>query len=136
MSQILTISSGIYPFGARRASPGKRRETFPSPIVSKGLNMLSICPKIRSKFTNRACRLSRTGAIAKGGDSPSKGKECMAKGRDTIREVEDGIGKGIVSICDKEGGIGEDLVRIGVVGDRICVVADRICLVGDKICIL
>ncbi|HXC06442.1 MAG TPA: hypothetical protein VNZ86_16905, partial [Bacteroidia bacterium] len=45
-SEILTISSGIYPFGARRVSPGKRRETFPSPIVSKGSGMLSICPKI------------------------------------------------------------------------------------------
>jgi hypothetical protein len=120
LSQILTIYSGICPFGTRRVSPGKRRRTFPSPIVSKGSRILSICLKIASKFTNRACRLSRTGAIAKGGDSPAKGKECMAKGRDTIREVEDGIGEGIVRICDQEGGIGEGVGRIGVVGDRIC----------------
>jgi hypothetical protein len=141
LSQILTIYLGICPFGKRRASPGKGRETFPSPIGSKGSSILSICPRIRSKFTNRACPHLQRGAIAKGGDSPAKGKECMAKGRDTIREVGDGIGEGIVRICDHGGGIGEGLVPIGVARDRICMLGDgkgeglvRIGLLAGGIC--
>ncbi len=148
LSEILTIFSGIYPLSRRRASPAKRNETFLSPIVFKGSGILSICPRIRSKFPNRACTLSRTGTITKGGDYLSKGKECTAKGIDTIREDGDSIGEGIVSICDNGGGTGEDLVRIRVAGDRICVLTggkgeafvcigvleDGICRQGRTIC--
>jgi hypothetical protein len=136
LSQILTFYLRIYPFATKKVSTRKRGRSLPPPIQSLSIEILSICPQIRSKSTNRACIISRTGSIAKGGDSPSKGKECIAKGGDTIREDGACIGEGIARIPDNVGRIGEGLVRIGVPGDRICVPGDKIRIVGDRISIL